>query len=426
MKVLILTQIYYPEMGALANRIYPIVRELSAAGHDVSVATGMPNYPAGRVFPAYRGKFVASEKRDDCTIYRTAYLTVPRNRSKVSQLISYLTFIPAVFLSAFRAGPVDVVFVTSPPIFPVLAAIVIARLRGARLVFDVRDLLSDELVTYGGSGKSSIPVSVVRGLEWLGYRHADLISCTTRSLEKTVVERGADAEKTFLLPNGADLDIFYPRPRVNPISNAYGFEDRFVVMYSGLFGIKHGLEVLLQAALHLRDRKDICFFLLGNGARKTALTAFARDQGLDNVIIGSERPVEEVPHVLARADLCFAACRPEPYPKKLISVKIFEYLACEKPVVGSFEGESARILNESGGGIVVTPGDSRLVADAIAELHKDPERRARMGRSGRRYVKQNFSRSTWASKFEVALTTLVDPAQNSKSMDPAALQSDRW
>ena len=163
-------------------------------------------------------------------------------------------------------------------------------------------------------------------------------------------------------------------------------------MYSGLFGIKHSLEVLLEAAAMLRDHKDIVFFLLGNGARKDALVSQAKSLDLNNVIFGDERVVGDVPSLIARADVCFAAVRPEPYPKKVISVKVFEYLACEKPVVGALSGESARILDESGGGIVVPPGDARATAEAILSLYKDPARREAMWQSGPAHMLTNTTR----------------------------------
>lgn len=407
MRILIITQIYLPEMGALSNRLYPIVRELAAAGHRIWIATGMPNYPAGKVFPAYRGKLSVRERQKDCEVIRTAYYTVPRNRSKVTQLLSYLSFMPAVLLSVLRSGKPDVVFVTSPPVFPIIPAIIASRLRGTPLVLDVRDLWSDELVTYNNNRQASPSIRLIRALERWGYRASNLIGCTTNSIMETVIERGAAAEKTFYFPNGADLELFEPLPRLNPIADGYGFGDKFVVMYSGLFGIKHGLEVLLEAAKQMRDMDDIVFFLVGDGARRNALQQFVRDNALKNVIISGERPVEEIPHILARADICFAACRPEPYPKKLISVKIFEYLACERPVVGAFEGESARILEESGGGIVVRPGDAVGIVNAILKLRNDRTLRETAGRRGREYVEQNFSRGTWAANFERLLSNHI-------------------
>src|SRR5687768_5287269 len=120
MRVLIITEIYLPEMGALSNRLYPIVNRLAAAGHEEKIATGMPNYPAGSVFPEYRGKFFARERTPAAEVIRTIYYTVPRNKSKLTQLLSYLCFMPAVLISALRAGKADVVFVTTPPTFPAI------------------------------------------------------------------------------------------------------------------------------------------------------------------------------------------------------------------------------------------------------------------------------------------------------------------
>jgi glycosyltransferase involved in cell wall biosynthesis len=407
MRILIVTQIFLPEMGALSNRLYPIVRELIAAGHEVTVATGMPNYPAGKVFPEYRGRLFQREKEHGCNVIRTAYLTVPRNKSRLSQLMSYLSFIPAVFVSGLRAGKIDVVFVTAPPPFPVLAAVQLARLRGSKLVFDIRDLWSDELVAYGGVGNDSAPVRLVRRIERLGYRKADLVTCTTKSLMETVVDRGAARDKTVFFPNGADLEIFNPLPPDNEVANSYGLKDKFVVMYSGLFGIKHGLDMLVETAELLRHEPNIVFFLIGNGARREALLKQVEAKKLTNVIIANERQVNDIPHVIARANVCFAATQPAPYPNKLISVKIFEYMACEKPLIGAFEGESAQVINESGGGIVVTPGNTQAVANAVMDLYRDPERCAEMGRVGRAYVEKFYSRSNWASKFEGLLQGLI-------------------
>ncbi len=407
MRILIVTQIFLPEMGALANRLYPIVRELVSDGHEVFVATGMPNYPSGKIFPGFRGRFFMREKKNGYTILRTAYLTVARNKSKFGQLLSYLTFLPAVFVSGMRAGRVDAVVITSPPIFPVIPASLLARIRGAKLVSDIRDLWSDELVTYVEMNEESLPVRMARWLERFGYRKSNLVACTTHSLIETVTNRGALTDKTVYLPNGADLEIFKPLPAVNDVSEEYGFGDRFVVMYSGLFGIKHGLEILLKAAETLRERKDIVFFLLGNGARREHLENYVKENSLDNVIVGGEREIHDIPKIIARADVCFASVRPEPYPKKLISVKIFEYLACEKPVIGAVNGESEKLIRESGGGIVVEPGDDKATADAILKFYQNPELRKEMGRKGREYVEANFSRSAWASKFVDMLVQLT-------------------
>jgi glycosyltransferase involved in cell wall biosynthesis len=410
MRILIVTQIYRPEMGALSNRLYPVARKLVGAGHEVFVATGMPNYPKGEVFEGYRGRRRAREVLDGVTVLRTKCFVTPRNQSKWAQLRSYLSFIPAAFRGGWRAGKLDVVLVSSPPLFAVIPAIMLAKLRGARLVLDVRDLWPDELVAYAGYGERSLPVRATGALARLAYRAADCVVATTDAILDAVAARGAARSKTFLMPNGADLELFRPAPPGDRAAPGDHFGGRFVVMYSGLFGIKHNLEVLLEAAALLRGHEEIVFLLVGDGARREALAEQARELKLTNVVFGGERRVEDIPALIARAGVCFAAVRPDPYPKKVISVKVFEYLACERPVVGALSGESARVLKESGGGIVVAPGDARAVADAVLELYRDPARRAAMGAAGRRYVEEHYSRAAWAGRLERKIVELCGRA----------------
>jgi colanic acid biosynthesis glycosyl transferase WcaI len=406
-RVLVVSQLFSPEMGALPNRLYPLTRYLSQHGHEVFVATGMPNYPKGKVFDDYRGQHFMRERRDGATVLRTQYYTTARNVSKSAQLLSYLSFLPAVLHSGWRAGRVDAVFVTSPPIFPAVPAILLAKLRGAKLVVDLRDLWPDEVVAVGAAREGSMPIRLLRAIERWMYRSADVVTCTTRAFADTVAERGVGEEKRRLLPNGADVELFRPLPRENEIAAEYPFGDRLVVMYSGLLGIKHGLETVIETAALLRDREDVVFFLRGEGPRREALEAQVRELELTNVIFGGERPIDEVPYLLARSDVCVTNLLPDAYLEKIVSVKVFEYLACSKPVVGGLRGEGARVLEESGGGIAVEPGDAQAMADAVRELLDSPERRAEMGEAGRRYVVEHHSRAAIAARLEGLLVEIV-------------------
>ncbi len=406
LRILMITQVFAPEMGALANRLEPFARGLSEAGHEVFVATGMPNYPRGEVFPEYRGRRTMRERRGGATVIRTINYMTPRNVSRGGQLASYLTFVPASFAGAMRAGPLDVVFVTSPPLFPVISAMAVATARRAKLVLDLRDLWPDEIVAVGAGEEGSPAVRAMRMLERSAYRRADMITCTTREFMRTVEERGARRGKLVYLPNGADLSLFHPRAADNPVAAGYGFGDRFVVMYSGLLGIKHGLEAVVEAADLLRGRPDILFFLRGDGPRRAALEQMVAERGLDNVRFGGEIPLSDVPMVLARADACVTNLLPDPYLRKIISVKVFEYMAMAKPVVAALEGEGARVVREADAGIVVRPGDPRGIADAVVRLADDPGLRHRMGASGRRHVEERYSRQATARRLDQALTQL--------------------
>jgi glycosyltransferase involved in cell wall biosynthesis len=283
----------------------------------------------------------------------------------------------------------------------------LAKLRRAKLLVDLRDLWPDEVIAVGAADEGSLGIRALRLIERSMYRAADSVTCTTPAFMDTVAERGVGSEKRRLLPNGADVELFRPLPRENPIAAQYPFGDRFVVMYSGLLGIKHGLETIIDAAALLREHKEIVFFLRGEGPRREALEAQVRELGLENVLFGGERPIEDVPYLLARADVCVTNLLPDAYLRKIVSVKVFEYLACGKPVVGALAGEGARVLEESGGGIAVAPGDARAIADAVLELQASPERREAMGEAGRRFVVENHSRAAIAARLEELLTELT-------------------
>ncbi|HEY0868373.1 MAG TPA: glycosyltransferase family 4 protein, partial [Fimbriimonas sp.] len=222
------------------------------------------------------------------------------------------------------------------------------------------------------------------------------VTCTTPAFVETVRERDGDASKLALLPNGADLRLFQPMPK-RPDDRYRG---KFVVMYSGLLGLKHGLKVLLEAANLLRNDPDVLFVLAGSGADEATLRKLASNYKLPNVLFAGELKVDQIPATLAQADVCVSMLDTNPYFRKIISVKVFEYMACGKPVIGMHSGETARILSESQAGIVVPPGDSEALAARIRELKDCPELLLDMGEKGLAYVADNYDRDLIASKLE--------------------------
>ncbi|HWR36967.1 MAG TPA: glycosyltransferase family 4 protein [Clostridia bacterium] len=407
MRILLITQAFHPEMGALPSRMYPFAQELTRAGHSVFVATGMPNYPKGIAFEGYKNKLFMREEIDGYTVLRTASYYVPRNISRWRQLLSYLSFIPAAFVGGVRAGKVDVVFVTSPPIFPAIAAIALAKLRGAKLVFDIRDLWPDEIAACGGAKDGSLPIRFISRVERFIYRCSDCVCCTTPSFVSTVIERGVSSSKAVYLPNGADLQLFRPSQSGENHSRPEHLRGKFVVLFSGILGIKQGLDTLLSAAKLVEKEKDIVFLLVGGGSRERDVAERVQTLGLKNVILAGEQKFKDVPRMIQLADLCVSLLLPEPYLQKIISVKLFEYMASGKPIVGAHAGESARVIRESGCGMVVPPGNAEALAEGIRVMRDTPELCAECGERGLQWVEQHHSRRRIAQRLERILTGLV-------------------
>ncbi len=411
MHVLMMSQVFRPEMGAGARRMDSIMKHLVRQGHKVSVATGMPNYPTGIIHPDYRGTKFMIEEMDGAKVYRTYYYTPPRNQSTLSQGLSYLAMMPASFYSGIRAAKPDLIFVSPPPIFSALPAVWLKKVTGAKLMVDLRDLWPDEPVACAGMKEESAPVRIMRMIEKSAYRNADCVSCTTRAFQETVISRGVKPENTVFAPNGADVDFFRPVPADNPVAAEYNFGDKFVAMYSGVIGIKHNLDTVIDAAKLLMNEKDIVIFVRGAGPKRGAIEERVKKEGVSNVVFGEERPFEDVPYLISRANVCLTGLLPDIYLDKIISVKIFEYMACERPVVAALSGESARVISDANAGTIVPAGDAKAMADAILHLYRNPELCTQMGKRGRQHIIENYTREVTAVRLEQRMLELVGSAK---------------
>jgi glycosyltransferase involved in cell wall biosynthesis len=176
-----------------------------------------------------------------------------------------------------------------------------------------------------------------------------------------------------------------------------------LVLYAGTHGISHALPAIARAAARLAGQ-PVHFAFVGEGADKARLARTVAELGLRNVSLLPGVPHEDVPDLLAAADICLVPLRDVPLFATFIPSKMFEYLAAGKAVVGSVSGEAAQILHEAGA-IVVPPEDDAALADAIGDLAADPERRLAMGRAGRCHVEQHYDRVDLAREYRKILDT---------------------
>lgn len=405
MRILLVTHYFPPEIGAPQARLSETAAEWAASGDAVTVITGMPNHPTGVVHPEYRGKRRVYEKKDGYRIVRTWLYATP-NEGIVKKTLGHLSFmLTSMLVSKRLTGPADVVIVSSPTFFSILSAWVHAKRRRAKFVVEVRDLWPGIFVELGVLTNRSI-IRVLERLEMAAYRAADLIVVVSEGFRDHIAARGIPAEKIHAIRNGVDLDRFTVAPSSQTVRERLGAaQDETLVLYIGAHGISHGLESVAEAAA-LLDGKPVLFVFVGEGATKHALAERVESLDLRNVTMlpGVER--NEVPSILAAADICLVPLRDVPLFSTFIPSKMFEYFGAGRAVVGAVRGEPARLLEE-GGAIVVEPGDAPALADAIADLAGDPARREQMGERGRRYVEEHFDRRRLAERYRSLLQRAV-------------------
>lgn len=403
MKILILTQYFPPEFGAAATRNSEHARFWAEAGHAVEVCTGMPNYPAGVVHEAYRGKWYVREEKDGYVVHR-AWIYATPNRAVWRRALASLAFLASgLICGVCKCRRPDIVIASSGPFFVGPLGWLLSAIKRAAFVFEVRDLLPQQAIDVGMI-RNPLAIAFLKGVEAFLYRRAKRIVAVAPASAKALADRGFDANKIATIENGIRSDFFVPAPRENDIRAQYGWQGRFIAMYIGAHGVSQGLFTLLEAAERLADLEDVRFVFVGDGADKPRMVEWAKARGLRNVEFLPLQDKDRMPAFYAAADVCFVPLRKGDYFRINIPSKIFEIMACARPVILGAEGQALDILQQAGGGIPVAPEDPDAFAEAVRRLRADPALAGSLGANGRAYVVEHFDRRRKAADYIKAIT----------------------
>ncbi|MBD3349174.1 MAG: glycosyltransferase [Candidatus Eisenbacteria bacterium] len=395
MRILFFSDNYPPETNAPAVRTREHARVWVERGHDVTVVTCAPNFPTGRLHEGYRNAYCV-DTVDGVRVVRV-WSYIAANKGTVRRSLDFLSFMLSAVPAGLLQSRPDVVVGTSPQLFAVVAAWLVARLRRAPCVFELRDLWPESIEAVGASG-SSVFMRAVGRLAGFLYRHVDHIVCVTRSFASILAERGIPPVKISVVLNGVDLDEFSPRAADEEFRSRMGVgKDGMLVTYLGTVGMAHGLGNVLDAA-ELSGDERTRFLIVGEGAEKAALRASALERGLRNVIFLDGQPRGQVPRILSASDAVLVHLRDDPLFRTVIPSKIFEAMAMARPIVLAVRGESRSLVERTRSGIAVEPGNPGELVDAIERLASDPELRAELGRNGRRSAELEFGREEAAVK----------------------------
>ena len=406
MRILYVSQYFPPEMGAPSARVHELSRHWARQGHQVTVLTAFPNHPTGEMAPRDKGVLCRRESLDGVDVLRT-YIWAAPNRGVLLRMICYASFmLSASIIGRLGIRKADVVIATSPQLLCALAGYSLARTLRAPFVFEVRDLWPESILAVEAMG-SNVIVGSLKGLARFLYRRADRIVTVGDGYRQKIRQLyGIDEAAMDVVYNGVDRALFVPGRGGEEVRRQYGWGDRFVVMYMGAHGMAHALHKVLEAAKELRDRRDILFVFVGEGAEKENLRRQAASWSLSNVQFIDQVPRRQVPGFYGACDLGLVTLRDQPLFQAVLPSKIFECLGMERPILISVDGEARRLVEESGGGRYVPPEDVPAMVEAISEMSTRRADLAAMGRRGRRYVVEHFDREVIAGRYLGILAAL--------------------
>jgi len=416
MRFLLLTQYFYPEVGASQVRLGAFTRELTRRGHAVEIVTALPNHPTGRIFPAYHPQWHTLDHWEGMTIHRM-WLS-PANGSTCKRLLNYFSFAFSAHSGLHNASVPDYLIADFPPLFLSIPAVLAARRWGIPVIFNIADLWPDSVRALGIM-REGVALRCADHLERWAYRQATYLNAVTEGIRDTLLDtKQVPAEKVLFLPNGVDIATVHPQPSDPRLARELGLAESPILLYAGTHGMAHGMEVALDAAALLTDT-PIKLVFIGNGPQRQPLIELAQARQLPNVVFLEPQPLEYVArlHSLAFAGLStlqdsafFAGTRP---------VKALIAMAAGKPVIYSGAGEGAQIIEDAHAGVVTPAQNAPALAAAIRHLWQHPAEAARLGANGRHYIEQYLSWpavvDNWLQQLQCRESARISPLVSVKS-----------
>ena len=398
MRVLIVSQYFWPENFPIND----LARGLRQKGHDITVLTGMPNYPEGRFYPGYRAFPIRRDHHEGIKIVRVPM--VPKGNGNAIRMVLYywsLALSACLLVPIFFRKRVDLVFVYQPsPITVGFPALVLKALERTPVWIWVQDLWPE---TLAGTGmvRSAFLLKLTDRLVRLIYSKCDRVLVQSQAFVPRMVKKGVPGERVRFYPNSAQA--LYKPVIVEPDALERNLMPQgFRVLFAGNIGRAQDIPTILLAAEKLKQEMDIHWVILGDGPMRSWAEEKIRARGLEKTVhLLGRYPEQAMPRFFSLADALLVTLKKDPVFSITIPSKIQSYLACGRPIVAALDGEGARVIDESGGGLTVPAGDAVGLAEVVMKMYRMPKSELEsMGRLSREYSEVHFERNTLLDKLE--------------------------
>lgn len=402
MHILCLTQWFTPEPES--SRGLPFAKWLASRGHRVTVLTGFPNHPGGKLYPGYGLRLRQWETIEGVRVLRVP-LYPSHDRSALRRGLNYMSFAAsAATIGLTSVGKVDAIYAMATPPTIGLAPLIAQVFSNVPYLFNVTDLWPEAVVESGMVRNRLARRAVSRVLtaicRWV-YGGARFVTTISEGYKQILVERGIAENRVHAVYNWVDEELFRPVPRDPALMQELGLAGCFNFIYAGNFGPFQGLHVLLRAAALLQDFPEIQIVLAGTGQLEPELRAQANALGLPNVRFINHVPQRQMPAVYSAADVLVIHLLDRPFLRVTVPSKTQVSLAMGRPVLMAAAGESADLVRKAGAGIVCEPENEFALADGIKRLYQAPKsEREAMGRRARFFYLSKMSLAAGAPRIE--------------------------
>lgn len=399
LRILVVTQYFWPEN----MRINDLVRDFAEAGHEVTVLTGLPNYPEGDVFPEYKTNSDIFNEYFGARVHRVPLF--PRGKNSLGLILNYLSFFisaSTIGLMKLRNRKFDTIFVYAvSPIMAAIPGVVLGGLKKTPVFVWVLDLWPETLRAVGVLRNPTLLAMVGWMVSWI-YNRADYLLLQSVGFTDNVTKyctKRVSQERLVYFPSWAEDDFSVSSQMSSDLLQRD--DSMFTVVFAGNLGEAQDFPAVLDAVESLNSRVSVRWVIVGDGRMSEWIRRQIESRKLDNVLLLGRHPLSAMPGIFACADALLVSLKTNDVFEKTIPGKVQAYLASGKPILGMINGEAARIIEESGAGFACPSGDNRGLASITLKLATTGiAQREIMGQAGRSYYLRYFSKPTLMLRLE--------------------------
>ena len=399
MKILVICQYYYPE----PFRISDICETLVKKGHQVTVLTGLPNYPEGRVLDDYRRGSKRNETLNGVKVIRT--FEIGRGNTRLMLFLNYFSFALSASLKALLVKEeYDVVFVNQlSPVMMGIPAMLYKKKHNKKILLYCLDLWPDSLAA-GGVMESSIIYKVfLRISRWI-YKSVDRILVTSNMFEEYFQNTlGLPITNIEHLPQYAE-DLFSERVDTKERETKDSNEG-FNFVFAGNIGDMQSVETIIKAANEVYTHHNITFHIVGNGSKLEECKQLADRFGLTNVTFHGRRSVEEMQYFYGMADAMLITLKNNKALSYTLPGKFQSYMAAGRPVIGAINGETSYVIKAADCGLCCNAEDYKELAKLLLQFCNS-DRKEQMAKNAQTFYINNYSKERFIARLEDALISL--------------------
>lgn len=387
MRVLLLTQYFYPEYFKSSDIAFELVKR----GYEVDALVGIPNYPEGVYAKGYGLFRKRVETVNGVKIYRCFQAPRGRKASPIGLANNYFSFMVSatlwvIFFFAWKKK-YDVILTHEPsPITQIVPAIILGKLRHTPVYSWILDIWPDSFISKAGGLAKFLKPTVSAITEYV-YKNSKFVMVSSKGMMPLVNRNHDYSEKVVYFPNWCE-DIM-----ALPVKESAKLPDGFKVMMAGSINRGIGPESVIKLVEELREEDGLWLVFVGGGTKEQEMRAAFEEKGIKNVVMTGRLPFEQMPALYAQADVMLLTLKKtdKPHLKATVPARLQSYMAAGKPILAMIDGCSQNVITAADCGYCVDAEDYKALAELIRQMKRQTkEDRERLGKNSRKFFEQHY------------------------------------